>query len=132
MGMTSAEIEQDNIKTQAFGRAQVAKGNQIAFDPVKRNESQIKIDAAAKKAYRKGRDDERNKWIRKQEAGAPRLGRPPKYDFSSLKVGGTLFTSETKGRRVYMAARKWAQKNAPSRKFRVRPDGDGTLITRWV
>ncbi len=123
-----AHIEKINAEANAYGRKGIAEGRQAVVDPARRDEFQAKIQASFRSGYRLGYATHKTEVTRRSHK---RLGRPPKYDFGSVKVDGTLFTTETNPLRVYHCARQWAQRNAPTRKFRVKPYEGGTLITRW-
>lgn len=50
----------------------------------------------------------------------PKPGRPPKYDFGSLRVGQALVIPPGKGRAVCSCANTWAKRNNPKARFAVR------------
>ena len=122
------EIEAENLARIKYGKMVVARGG--VHSKPKRDEFEARIEAAYKQGYRDGRRELWDEIKRKRIAGGPRLGRPPKYEFSRLKVGGKLATTEHNTRNVYAAARQWAQRHAPSRRFRVRPAKGGCVVTR--
>ena len=48
-----------------------------------------------------------------------------------MKIGDVHLTQERNPSHVYRAARQWAHRNAPSRRFRVRPTAQGVEIERF-
>ena len=63
----------------------------------------------------------------------PKVG---KYGFVTMSVGDEkVITMEDRAGaremyRIYHAGRKWSQRNAPSRKFSIRPCPEGAVIAR--
>lgn len=63
------------------------------------------------------------------DTGAPPR-RPSLYQFDQFEVGQVRTFDEPSTVKVYNAARKWAQRNAPSRRFACRPANGKTKVTR--
>ena len=128
------KIDTHNNEIKAFGIAKIARDEAI-LNPRKKDEFDAKLDAKYRQGVADGKREQREldanrKAKRILTPGATPPGRPPKYHFSLLKVGATMTVNEPNRRRVYMAARQWAWRNAPSRKFSVRSSDQGTTITR--
>lgn len=74
--------------------------------------------------YKAGRTSAQN------ELMDTRTPRPTKYPFQEMAVGSFEHSTEPNTQRVYNAARQWARRNAPTRRFQCHPHKSGTKITR--
>lgn len=83
------------------------------------------------KGYRAGYATGRNR--AHADMGEDPPPRQRKYAFPDLAIDGSFTTPEKNHHKVYVAGRMWAKRNAPSRRFRCRPDNatGGTIVIRW-
>ena len=84
-----------------------------------------------RRGYIAGHAAGRNRAFREME-NSDAKPRPEKYAFHTLAVNQTKIVGEKLSLKVYHAGRAWARRNAPSRKFSVKPTDQGTTITRTV
>ena len=80
-----------------------------------------------RRGYHAGYQAGRSAHLRDRKGGS---GRPNRYQFHSLKAGASMPVVGAEPTKVYNAARRWAQRNAPGRRFTVRPEDFGCTITR--